>query len=207
MYDLIAEFEQARRAVADTQLHGATGHVVEIRRTLRGSVADVWSACTEAERVGRWFLPLSGDLRPGGRFQLEGHAGGDIVVCEPPHRLQLTWEAGKLAPNLVTLELTPVGEDSTEFVLRHAVPDDDHWAQYGPGAVGVGWELALVGLATFTAGGAVPEAAEVMADPDTTVFMRRCAVAWGVADEAGGTDPETARAAATRTSDAYAPET
>ena len=44
----------------------------------------MWDACTDPERIGRWFLPVSGDLRLGGRYQLEGNAGGEILRCEPP---------------------------------------------------------------------------------------------------------------------------
>ncbi len=71
MHDLIAELDRTGRAVADADLGGAPAHVVELRRRLHAPIADVWDACTNPERVGRWFLPLSGDLRPGGNFQLE----------------------------------------------------------------------------------------------------------------------------------------
>jgi len=39
----------------------------------------------------RWFLPLHGDLREGGSFQLEGNAGGDILTCTPPQLLRVTF--------------------------------------------------------------------------------------------------------------------
>jgi hypothetical protein len=29
-------------------------------------------------------MPISGELRVGGSFQLEGNAGGEILTCEPP---------------------------------------------------------------------------------------------------------------------------
>ena len=34
--------------------------------TYRRRIEDVWDACTTAERIGRWFLPVTGDLRLGG---------------------------------------------------------------------------------------------------------------------------------------------
>jgi hypothetical protein len=152
-------------------------------------------------RVRRWFLPLSGDLRAGGSFQLEGNAGGTITTCEPPHRLELTWEFGDTQPSLVSLELASAGEETTELVLRHTVPDDDHWAQFGPGAVGVGWEGALIGLTAFIAGeGRSSNGAQAMA-----AFMRRSAVLWGEAHEAAGATPAVASEAATRTGAFYAP--
>jgi uncharacterized protein YndB with AHSA1/START domain len=52
---------------------------------------DLWEAVTTAERIGRWFVPVSGDLRLGGRYQLEGNAGGEITACDPPHGFDPTW--------------------------------------------------------------------------------------------------------------------
>ena len=198
--DLIAALDRASRVVADADLRDAAAHVVELRRGLDAPVAEVWDACTDPERVRRWFLPLSGDLRPGGTFQLEGNAGGAITTCEPPRRLELTWQFGDTEPSLVSLELTAAGEDRTELVLRHTVPDDDHWAQFGPGAVGVGWEGGLSGLAAFIAGEGRSTDPQSMA-----AFMRRSADLWGAAHEAAGAAPAVAADAAARTSAFYAP--
>jgi uncharacterized protein YndB with AHSA1/START domain len=180
--DLMDELNRMRRAV--------DGHVVELRRTYGAPPAAVWDACTNPERIPRWFLPVSGDLRPGGRYALEGNASGEIRECDPPRRLALTWEFGAQS-SLVTLDLAPAGERETEFVLRHAVPDDDHWATYGPGAVGVGWDLGLLGLAGHLANFTPEPGPEV---------IRASAAAWGAAHDA----PE-ADAMAARTSAAYAP--
>ena len=200
MDDLIAALNGAGRTVADAELRGAPAHVVELRRLFRAPVADVWDACTEPDRVRRWFLPVTGDLRPGGSFQLQGNAGGAITTCEPPHRLGLTWAFGDAEPSLVSLELTPADGASTELVLRHTVPDDDHWAQYGPGAVGVGWDGAMAGLSGFISGHERPDDAQAMAG-----FLRASADLWGRAHEASAVTPEFARAAAARTSAFYAP--
>jgi hypothetical protein len=62
------------------------------------------------------------------------------------------------------LELAAASDDTTELVLRHTVPDDDHWAQYGPGAVGVGWDGALATLTAFIAGHDGPNDDQLMAD-------------------------------------------
>jgi uncharacterized protein YndB with AHSA1/START domain len=189
--------------VARGELGDAAAHVVELRRQLRGPVADVWDACTDPDRVRRWFLPLSGDLRLGGHFQLEGNAAGTIRVCDPPRELQLTWECGEQF-SLVTLELAPTGYRATELVLRHTVPDDEHWAQYGPGAVGVGWDLPLAVLGVLMAGGNAPTSDEFINDPSTPKLMRHSVAAWGTAYQTAGASPETARTAAANTSAAYA---
>ena len=206
MNDLIAELERVRRSVASETVPDGPVHVVELRRTYDVPTEDVWDACTNPERIPRWFLPVSGDLRPGGRFQLEGNAGGEITECEPPRRLAVTWEFGG-DTSLVTLDLAPSGGDATELLLRHAVGDNDHWATYGPGATGVGWDLALLGLAQYLRSGALdldPEAFQ--ASPEALEFMRRSAADWGTAHAAAGTRPAVADEAAARTSAAYAPE-
>ena len=57
-------------------------------------IDDLWDALTSAERIPRWFLPISGELKPGGRYQFQGNAGGKITRCEPPRLLSVTWEYG-----------------------------------------------------------------------------------------------------------------
>ena len=37
---------------------------------------------------------------------------------------------------------------------------DERWAQFGPGAVGVGWELGLLGLSLYLASGSAVEPAQ-----------------------------------------------
>jgi uncharacterized protein YndB with AHSA1/START domain len=58
------------------------------------TVEDLWEATTTPERLARWFLPVEGDLKLGGRYQLKGNAGGTITRCDPPEALDLTWEFG-----------------------------------------------------------------------------------------------------------------
>jgi uncharacterized protein YndB with AHSA1/START domain len=196
--DLIAELEQVRRRVS-----AGDGQVVELTRAYDAPVADLWDACTRPERMVRWFLPLSGDLRPGGTYQLEGNAGGRIEACEPPWHLGVTWEFGGGSSRLA-VDFTPLGDSRSELRLRHTVPTDDHWREYGPGAVGVGWELALLGLAMHVGGEEVDPAA-IGASPEAQDFMRRSAALWGHAHEESGVAADVARAAADRTAAAYAP--
>ena len=46
-------------------------------------------------RIPLWFLPVTGDLRLGGRFQVEGNAGGVVERCDPPRSFAATWECGE----------------------------------------------------------------------------------------------------------------
>ena len=76
--------------------HGRQPHAARRARPARSPISavydttldDLWDACTNAERIPRWFLPVSGELRDGGRYQLEGNAGGTIERCDPPTRLR-----------------------------------------------------------------------------------------------------------------------
>lgn len=76
---------------------------------------------------------------------------------------------------------------------------DDHWRQYGPGAAGVGWDIALANLATFLTGAPVEAEESWTATPDGQRFMTLAGDRWADADRAAGTDPETAATRATDT--------
>src|SRR5690606_13508758 len=129
--------------------------VVTLRREYPAPIDDVWDAITTADRLARWFMPVSGDLHEGGRYQLEGNAGGQIRRCDAPTTLVLTWNPGEqpeVDDSIVELLLEPTGEGTRLTLVHTAVPPEDFWDTYGPGAVGVGWDLSLVGLAAHLAG-------------------------------------------------------
>ena len=93
---------------------------------------------------------MRGDLRLGGHYQFEGNAG-EIVACEPPEQFKVTWGMhGQFS--CLTITLAEQGSDRTLLRLEHVahVPDD-MWSEYGPGAVGVGWDGGLLGLALYLA--------------------------------------------------------
>ena len=195
------------REVGHGDHEGRPARVVVASRTYDTDPDDLWDALTSAERIPLWFLPVSGDLDVGGRYQLEGNAGGTITRCVPPWAFEVTWEFGGEG-GFVSVGL--MGRvDGTRLTLEHILPigaDDTHWAQYGPGAVGVGWDLALVGLGLYLEAGSV-EKAEVAAWKEAApgkAYIRDSAAAWGETHIAGGADPEVARAMAGRTAEAYA---
>jgi uncharacterized protein YndB with AHSA1/START domain len=210
MIDVSHQVSSVERRVGHRTLAAGEAHTATISRVYDTSVEDLWDACTDPERLPRWFLPVSGDLRVGGRYAIEGNASGTIERCEPPHELAVTWEIGG-ATSWVELRITAEGEDRARFTLDHVSHVDDAiWAQYGPGAVGVGWELAVMGLTLYHSGGRAPvDAAAVMAwqaSDEGREMIRRASDGWLDADLAAGTDPETARAAAARTAGAYTGE-
>ena len=52
--------------------------VVTLSRSYPTDAADLWDACTNAERLPRWFAPVHGELRLNGTYQVEGNASGTI---------------------------------------------------------------------------------------------------------------------------------
>ena len=96
---------RSQREVGTGRHAAGEGHVVRLRRTYDAPIEDVWDALTNPERIGRWFLPISGDYRLGGRYQFEGNAGGEILDCERPHRLRVSWVYGEVTEPGERLEL------------------------------------------------------------------------------------------------------
>ena len=201
--DIAAHIGAVTRSVANRDHEGRAAHVVTATQTYKTSPEDLWDAITSAERLPRWFLPVSGDLKPGGRYQLQGNAGGTILVCDPPRHLKVTWEFGG-AVSWVDVRIESAN-GAARLTLEHLMFDDDHWQQFGPGATGVGWDLTLVGLDRHI-GGELKSADEgmkwLMSD-EGKAFVRESSEAWLTADLAGGENPEQARAAAARTTTAY----
>lgn len=207
--DVDRTIESVTREVDGREIEGKSARVAVIRRSYDTTVEDLWDALTHGERLPRWFLPVSGDLRLGGRYQFEGNAGGEITECEPPRSLAATWEyGGQVSWVRVRLGDEPGGGALLE--LEHiAHVDGDLWDQFGPGAVGVGWDLAALGLERHIATGAALDRAEWeawSASEEGKAFARRSSEAWGRASIAAGTDEASAMAAAARTTAFYTGE-
>lgn len=197
------------RRVERRDWRGRPAWVVVAERNYDTSCADLWDAVTDPERLRRWFMPVSGDLRPGGRYRIEGNASGTIETCEPPHRLGVTWEYGG-GIGWVVATLEPRADRSTRLVLEHVAHEDPalgaFWRQFGPGATGVGWDISLLGLHEHlaTGGAARPrDEAAWLKTGDGRNFAELASQAWGEAAIAFGAPPEAARAAARRTADFY----
>lgn len=86
MIDIASQLKAIHRQVERQLPADGSGEVVSVllRRSYDAPVGDVWDAVTQPDRIKRWFMPINGDLRAGGNFQLEGNAAGDILACEPP---------------------------------------------------------------------------------------------------------------------------
>ncbi len=194
--------ELVTREVRSGTRDGVPTKIVVARRTYPTSQADLWDALTNPERLPRWFLPVSGDLVVGGRYQFEGNAGGVVESCEAPDRFAVTWQMGDQV-SWLRIDLTPA-PDGTTVHLAHeaAIADRTFWDQFGPGAVGIGWDLGLVGLGLHLAdGSALNETStdDWAVTPEGTEFVRHAAADWARAATADGDEESAAREAAERT--------
>lgn len=211
MNDLIEAMDSIRRAVREGRLPAGDAHVVTASRTYAAPVDDVWDALTNSERIPRWFLPVQGDLRPGGTYQFEGNAGGEIRECEPPRRLLVTWVMGEPGPedsSFVEVVLEPTGDAETTLTLEHtAIVPPEMWDQFGPGSVGVGWDLGLLGLGAHLSGLEVGDPADLEKDPALHAAMIASSEAWGRALAVTGLDSESVAARVAATTAFYVPAT
>lgn len=206
MIDVDHQISAVRRRVGTREFKAGEARVVTVSQSYDSTVEDVWDACTNPERIPRWFLPISGELRLGGRYQLEGHAGGVVERCDPPKGFTATWEYGGDV-SWIELRISAEGEGRARFELEHiAHVDDERWAEFGPGAVGIGWDSILIALTIHLSTGASVDPKEGMAWMATDEgrrFVTLSGEAWYEAAVADGDDPEAARAAADRTVAAY----
>jgi uncharacterized protein YndB with AHSA1/START domain len=205
MIDVTQQINTVQRRVGTRVLEAGEAHTVTISQTYDAAIDDVWDACTSPERISRWFLPVSGDLRLHGHYQLEGNASGTIERCDPPTSFAATWEYGG-SISWIEVRLSALSDRRTRFELEHIAHTDDKWAQFGPGAVGIGWDLGLSGLAAHLSSGQAAdpkEGATWVASDEGKQFMSLSGQRWRDADIAAGADPEAARAAADRTAAAY----
>jgi uncharacterized protein YndB with AHSA1/START domain len=212
MIDITSQISSTDREVGNRRIPAGEGRAIRLRRRYDAPIEEVWNACTDPARISRWFLPITGDLCVGGTYQLKGNAGGKILRCEPPSLLQVTWVFGddptEADVSEVEVRLSPGNNGGTVLELEHAaVIDPKFWAEFGPGAAGVGWDLALLGLGMHLRG-------EVIEDPEAwqdtlqaRQFIAQSSRAWGDAFKASGATAAEVEAAVEHTTAFYAPPT
>ena len=92
----------------------------------------VWQALTSAEFSRQYFFgfAVEAELKVGGAFIVRApdgslHIDGEVIACDPPHRLSVTWNVNwpglleALGPTLVTYEIESAG-DAVRLTLIEA---------------------------------------------------------------------------------------
>ncbi|WP_346623747.1 SRPBCC domain-containing protein [Blastococcus montanus] len=210
--DVLDELAATHRAMGKGSVPAGEAYTIELRRRYEAQIDDVWDAVTSPERLHRWLSLVTGDLRLGGTFELGSGEHGEILRCEPPRLLKVSWLYGPDADawpgtSEVEVRLVPGPTGDTEFTLIHAaVVEEPLFPTYGPGAGGVGWDLHLLALTRLLAGDGTADHEVVQQSPEGREFIRRSAAAWGDAHLAAGGEPEHVAAAVEATTTFYAPD-
>jgi uncharacterized protein YndB with AHSA1/START domain len=97
--------------------------VAVFRRTYDAPIDDVWDACTNPERLARWYVPITGELRVGGTFEQHPMGSGVITRCDAPRELKLSLGGGA---DEIELRLSEAGDAKTALELQHATTIDQH---------------------------------------------------------------------------------
>jgi uncharacterized protein YndB with AHSA1/START domain len=186
--DIAAHLGAVSRVVEDRVHEGQANRVVIASRAYDTGIEDLWDALTSQERLPRWFAPVDGELKVGGRFQVKNNAGGTITACVPPKSFSATWEFGG-SVSWINIALAPMEDGGTHLTLEHICPPNPHWDKFGPGAVGVGWELGLLGLGMHIRSQAARDAFDEHAfgvSEEGKGFVTSTGEGWIAADIAGG---------------------
>jgi len=177
MTDTASWLKTIHREVDAEDTEAGRARSVLLRRSFAAPAEDVWDALTNPTRLKRWFYPISGDLRVGGKYQLEGNAGGEIRTCDKPSLLVLTWEYDGGGSSDLEVKLSPEG-DSTVVELKHTAVlpfDDEMWAA-GIGQFAPGWDHGFSRLDAYLRG-------ELAEDDSPTELSEEAQELWGIAGQ------------------------
>ncbi|HTY35344.1 SRPBCC domain-containing protein [Mycobacterium sp.] len=177
MFDIGRWVSDTSRDVERQPASDGERYVVILRRHYDVPVEELWDALTSPDRLKEFFLPISGELRSGGTYQFEGNAGGEILECDPPHRVRVTWVYGDNPPQQVALSLSQANANSADLELAHAGPADVAEVADFALAVGPGWDPALVALGTYLQGN-MPEKSWWMESPEGLELIEKSVRAW-----------------------------
>lgn len=173
--DLVPAYCQLEaRLVPGTVGRDGDGWTVSLDRLLDAAPADVWSALTEPERIGRWLWPVvqwpddparERALQVGDRFVLgdenlpEGQNVMDVLELDPGRRIAFSW--GPQGES-VRFEIEPT-DDGTLLRLRQSATQEVYAAgrmRSGPDFA-AGWHSLVDGLALVLQGSEVPKGTEL----------------------------------------------
>ena len=205
--DVETQLAALDRSVSFLDRDGEPAAAVTLSRVFDATLLGVWGAVTRANRIPLWFVPISGELRHGGRFQLEGNAGGMIETCDYLNHIGITWEFGD-DTSWVDIRFTHARGNRARLTLTHTSILSEFWDTYGPGAAGVGWEMGFLGLALYTSDPDFerPDPEEFAFSADGKTMLTGSSNEWAQAAIVAGTDVDKAHAAAAQTTAFYTGE-
>lgn len=116
-------------------------------------IEDLWQAITTRERLARWMVEYTGELRNGGSWAVAAEDGepswatGTVTACDAPRQFTTTWHAIDEDPTELTVTLDEV-EGGTRMRLVHTGIRSIFY--------GAGWQTYLERLAAHLAGEPFP---------------------------------------------------
>jgi uncharacterized protein YndB with AHSA1/START domain len=117
-------YQEPKPELRHRPIQSGEARVAVFTRTYETTIEDLWDACTDPERLKRWYVPVTGDLREGGTFQQVNMGSGTIVACEAPILLHLSLGGGV---DEIEVRLSPGAEEGTTTLeLQHATTLDSH---------------------------------------------------------------------------------
>ena len=120
----IATYHEPDPELRRRTIPAGEARVAVFTRTYPTTVEDLWDACTDPQRLRRWYVPITGDLRVGGSFQQVNMGSGTIVACDPPRLLKLSLGAG--ADEIEVRLCAGVEAGTATLELQHATTLDTH---------------------------------------------------------------------------------
>jgi uncharacterized protein YndB with AHSA1/START domain len=148
--------DELQREVGRRRIAAGDARTAVLRRVYDAPIEEVWDAITNPKRLNRFFLPISGDLREGGTFSIQYNASGEILRCDPPNLVTLSWAAHEGHPaDQVEIRLSSIEDGKTALELEHASVNDVFLSsdpKTGMWGVGPGWEAPLRYLAKYLSG-------------------------------------------------------
>ena len=146
MSDLDMILEKTERSLGRRQIQAGHALMVVMGRGIAHPIGEVWSALTDPPSLAEWLAMPEGDLRRGGSYSLPDGSHGEILRCDPPRLLTVSWIREGMAPAELELRLA-AEESSTRIELLYASVRKGFAVTAAPGAGiwtgGAGWEFFL----------------------------------------------------------------
>jgi Activator of Hsp90 ATPase homolog 1-like protein len=96
MTDIACSLTATHREVGSRRIAAGEARTALMRRRYDAPVEDVWDACTDPDRISRWFIKPTGDLRPGGTQVLFAKLAHEPLPHLGPSPLRAPDELGAL---------------------------------------------------------------------------------------------------------------
>ncbi len=185
--DVTQQIRDVERRVGSRSLEAGPTRTVTISQTYGTDIDDLWDACTNPERIPRWFLPITGELGSAVAISSRATRAGRSRSASRRNGLFATWEIGGDV-NWIEVRLArAIGADATR-ARAHRARRRRHVDAVRSGRRGIGWDMALIGLVPHLASG----------DP----VDRESAMAWMTSEAGRNSSRRAARAGARRASPA-----